>query len=415
MADILFVHNNFPGQFGHIAWALKRAGHRVAAIAAQWAGKVPGVPVVKYEEPKGEAADAHPWARRIEKEVRRAELALSQALRLQREGFDPKVIVAHPAWGDTLLLAEVFPRARRIMHGELYVSATDGETAFDPEFGPPSLAERARQRLVNLGPAPVYLDAHAIVSPLPWQAGGFPADLQHKIHLIHEGIATSDLKPDPTARYALPDGRSLGRDTPLITFISRKLEPLRGYHTIMRALPRVLEALPTAEVLIIGAEGQSYTTQAAPPEGWRERYLNEVQDRLDLGRVHFTGKLPHAEMIRAVQASSAHLYQSAPHVVSWSVMEAMSAGALVLASDTAPNRDVLRDGENALLNTPFDVDGLADRIIDACRGASRYDHLRDAARRTIVERYDRETVCLPAWISLIEAELTRALSRAGVP
>ena len=407
MADILFVHNNFPGQFGHVAWALKRNGHRVAAIASQQAGRVPGVPIAKYESPPT-TAGVHPWAQRIERDVRFAELGLAQALRLRQEGFDPKVIVAHPAWGDALVLREVFPNARRIMHGELYVATEGGDLGFDPEFGEPTFADRARARLINLGLAQPYLEADVIVCPTPWQASLFPADLQPKIRIIHEGIGTHEITPDPAASFILPDGRALGRATPLITYVSRKLEPLRGYHIFMRALPQVLAALPTAEVLIVGAEGQSYTRQAAPPDGWRARYFDEVKDRLDPSRIHFTGKLPHDQMVKAVQASSAHVYYSYPFVVSWSLMEAMSAGALVLASDTAPIRDVLTDGENALLGDFFDVEGLAARIVEVCRDPTRYAHLREAARQTVVQRYDRETLCLPAWLSVIDAYLTPA-------
>ena len=407
MADILFVHNNFPGQFGHVAYELTQRGHRCAAIAGPLAGRVTGVMIGKYSEPASPAQGLHPWARRVETDARRAEAALRIGGKLQEQGFNPRLIIGHPAWGETLALRELFPDAPQILHGELYIPTEGGDIGFDPEQGPWTLDDRARGRLVNLTLALPYLEADAIVCPTAYQAASFPAALQSKIRIIHEGIGTDDIRPDPAATFVLPDGRELGRATPLITFVARKLEPFRGYHILMRALPQVLAALPTAEVLIIGAEGRGYGFRSPPPEGWKQQYLDEVKDRLDLSRIHFTGKLPHAQMIRAVQASSAHVYYSYPFVLSWSLLEAMSAGALVVASDTAAVREVVVDGENGLLGDFFDVDGLARRLIAACERPADFQPLREAARRTVVGRYDRARLCLPAWLALVEEMLAR--------
>jgi glycosyltransferase involved in cell wall biosynthesis len=176
----------------------------------------------------------------------------------------------------------------------------------------------------------------------------------------------------------------------------------------MRALPTLLAGLPSAQVLIIGQEGHGYGFRPAPPEGWKARYLGEVKGRVDLARVHFTGKLPHPQMLTALKASAAHVYYSYPYVLSWSLLEAMAAGALVLASDTAPVRDVIAHGQNGLLGDFFDAEGLARRLITVCNRPEDFQRLRDGARRTALERYDRDTVCLPAWLALVEDELRRA-------
>ena len=81
---------------------------------------------------------------------------------------------------------------------------------------------------------------------------------------IFEGIDTDTVRPDPGARWVLPDGTTVQAGDPVVTFVSRSLEPLRGYRVFMRALPRLLQLCPTAPVLIVGGDGVSYGAAALP-------------------------------------------------------------------------------------------------------------------------------------------------------
>lgn len=402
MADILFVHNNFPGQFGQVAYALAQRGHRVKAIASATGGKVRGVEVSTYGATRAPAADIYPLARRIEGDLIRGRAAFEVAVRLQQQGFSPQLIVGHPGWGETLFLRQAFPRARQLIYAEYYQSE-DGEIGFDPEQGPWTLDDQVRGQSRNISFGTPYLEADRLVCPTPFQAGLLPPALAARTTVVHEGIDTDQLTPAPMARFGLADGRRVGRETPLITFVARKLEPLRGFHTFLRALPQVMSALPHAQVLIIGSEGQGYGFRA-PGDGWKARYLAEVEDRLDLSRLHFTGRVTHADLRLALQASSAHVYFTYPYVLSWSLLEAMACGALVIGSDTAPVRDVVQPGVNGLLCDFFDVPGLASLLIDACEHPAQFAPLRLAARRT-AEGYDLQRVCLPAWLGLVDEML----------
>lgn len=401
MADILFVHSNFPAQFGFLAYALTQRGHRVKAIASHTAGRVMDVEIATYPPIASPSPGLRPVVGRIEADITRGEAVLAVGQRLQAQGFKPAVIVGHPGWGETLFLADLFPEAKRVIYGEYYDPRAGGEIGFDPELGPWTLNDRVGGHAVNISTAMSYLEADHIVCPTPFQASLIPASLQPRLSVIHDGVDTTALAPQPNAQFTLPDGRILSRRTPIITYVARKFEPLRGFHILLRALPQVLDALPSAQVLMIGSEGPGYGFRQ-PAEGWNGRFLGELAGRLDLSRVHFLGKLPHLEMIQALQASSVHVYFTAPFVLSWSLIEAMACGALIVASDTAPVRDAIEDGVSGLLSDFFEPDALASRLILACSRPEVFAPLRGAARQTAVERYDRNRVALPAWTRLIE-------------
>jgi glycosyltransferase involved in cell wall biosynthesis len=407
--DILFIHSNFPGQFGFLAEAMKARGHRVAAIAETGRG-LPGVSLARWSLKRGSAPGIYPMATRAEADLMRASGAADAAFALRENGINPALIIGHPGWGETIFMREIFPQARQILYGEYYYRFKGGDAGFDPEF--PAANDRAEPLRIHAKNATqllAYADADAIVSPTPYQAGRFPELLKPSLRIVHEGVDTAAIKPNPQARLLLPNGQVLDRSTPVITFINRRFEPLRGYHIFMRALPAVLKACPTAQVVMIGADqGNGYGL--APPKGktWKEIFLAEVSDRMDMSRVHFTGTLPHDQMLAALSISAAHVYYTYPFVLSWSLLEAMASGCALIASDTAPVRDALTDGVNARLLPFFDIEALSEAMIDAVKSPERYVPYREQARHDAVAYHDRATSCLPQWMALIDEMLTRA-------
>ena len=258
---------------------------------------------------------------------------------------------------------------------------------------------RARNTAMTLA----LLDADRGVAPTRWQASRFPDDLRAKIDVIHEGIDTDLLHPSPRAEVRLRrDGVVLRPGDEVITFVNRNLEPHRGYHIFMRALPAILARRPKARVVIVGGDGASY---GPPPPGggsWKQLFLDEVQGSLDMARVHFVGRVAHGTLLQLLQISAAHVYLTYPFVLSWSMLDAMSAGALVIGSRTPPVEEVIKSGRNGVLVDFFDVDGLADAVVDALANPEAYRAMRAAARQTVMERYDLRRVCLPAWMRLLE-------------
>ncbi|MGJ4927582.1 glycosyltransferase family 4 protein [Bradyrhizobium sp. HKCCYLS2038] len=413
---VLFVHNNFPAQYRNLAAALaKEPGNELVAIGAANAQQIPSVRLLKYALSDADVTATHPFARRFDLECRRAEQVLYSLSSLSASGFTPDVILAHPGWGETLPLRTMFPKARIILYCEFFYGAQGRDIGFDPEFPVPGLDGHIGLHLKNATTLLALEDCDIGVSPMSWQHSTFPAQYQNKIEIVHEGIDTAFVKPNPLARLRLPDGRELNRGNEVVTFVARNLEPLRGYHIFMRALPKILFRRPKAQVVIIGGDSVSYGMPPAVGTSWKTIFLNEVRNQIDLSRVHFLGRVPYDTFLSALQVSSAHVYLTYPFVLSWSLLEAMSAGCVVIGSDTAPLREVVQPGENGMLVPFHAVDEIADRVSAVLKDRDRMQPMREAARRHVIENYDAERICVPKMRSLLAAEPPRPPSRRFWP
>ncbi|MEB0233280.1 glycosyltransferase, partial [Undibacterium sp. 10I3] len=233
--------------------------------------------------------------------------------------------------------------------------------------------------------------------PTQWQRQSYPSIVQDRIEVIHDGIDTDTVKPDPAARFQLPDGRWLTSNDEVITFVNRNLEPCRGFMSFMRSLPDLLRARPHAEVLILGGDSVSYG-QGLLNMTWRQALLEEVGSQLDLKRVHFLGKIPYTNFLKMLQISSAHIYLTYPFILSWSMLEAMAAGCVVVGSRTAPVEEVILDQENGYLVDFFDTDALVRIVASICSARESQAQIRLAARQTILDKFDLKRHCLPKQI-----------------
>ncbi len=401
---ILFLHQNFPGQFQHVAASLQRSGqHELVAVVPETSAGPRLIPVRTYRFDPRSVNTSVPLADHYAERVARGAAVTQTLFALREEGFSPDIVVGHGGWGETLFVRDVWPDCRILLHAEFFYSAEGADVGFDAELSgsPPdllSLQTRAR----NAAMALALLDADQGVTPTLWQASRFPNQLRAKIAVVHEGINTDAVQPSSHATVTLGRGNVVLRPgDEVITFVSRDLEPYRGYHTFMRALPAILARRPWARAVIVGGDRASYGPVPASGKSWKQVFLAEVQDRLDMDRVHFVGRVPYATLVQLLQVSAAHVYLTYPFVLSWSMLEAMSAGALVIGSRTAPVEEVIEDGRNGILRGFFDADGIADAAVDALANPGRYRPLREAARRTVVERYDLRRVCVPAWLTLL--------------
>ena len=251
--SVLFVHQNFPGQFPRIAEALLKRGDRVAAIGSHTARNMPGVDVRRWTNDRGTTAGILPAAVRAEADLIRGAAAARTAAQLAKDGFRPDVIVGNPGWGETLHLKEIWPEARLILLGEYWYTFRGGDVGFDPEFVSPGfgLDDAVALNARNMGHALAYSLADRIVSPTPFQASTFPPPLRERIAIHHEGIDIARAARRAQPRLKVPGGRVLDGSRPVVTFIARTLEPLRGYHSLMRALPMLMDGNREVEVVII--------------------------------------------------------------------------------------------------------------------------------------------------------------------
>ena len=398
--NVLFVHQNFPGQFKHLAPALAKAGHQVKALAIDGAG-LPDIETLRYRPARGSTANMHPWAADFETKVIRGEACAGAALQLKAAGFMPDVIVTNPGWGESLFLKDVWPLARMLALIEFFYAARGLDCDFDPEFANTSLANDARVRTKNANMLLALAAMDHGVCPTAFQRGTVPAMFLDRLSVIFDGIDTNVVRPDANATLTAGN-RMLRPGDEVITFVNRNLEPMRGYHKFMRALPEIMRARPNAVVVILGGDEVSYG--AAPPKDktWKQIYLDEVKAGIDLSRVIFLGRIPYADYLRVLQVSACHVYLTYPFVLGWSCIEAMSAGCLVVGSATPPVKEVIEHRENGLPVDFFDSAALAKTVIEVLAQPAAYAHLRTAARATAVARYDLATVCLPQQLQLID-------------
>lgn len=401
--DVLFVHNNFPAQFKNLAARFaQNAGVRVRAIGAQGAPGLSGIETLRYGFSSHEVAATHAFARRFEIESRRAEQVIYAANSLKVKGFSPKLVYVHPGWGEALPLRVLFPDAGICSYSEFYYAPRGTDVGFDPEFPGYGIDGETRVVLRNAATLLALTDANVSIAPTHWQRSVFPPEFHSKIRVIHDGLDTKRLKPANRAAEVTAGGRNFGSGDEIVTFVSRNLEPYRGFHVFMRALPRILRTRPKARICIMGGDAVSYGAASEGHENWRLAMLDELRGKLDLERVHFLGKVPHATYLNLLSLSRAHVYLTYPFVLSWSMLEAMAMECLVIGSDTPPVTEVLSDRDNGIVVPFFDEDALAEAVIEAIGNARKLRPLRHAARQTIVERYDFDRVCWPKQLGLIE-------------
>lgn len=400
---ILFVHQNFPGQFKHLVAALAAAGHEVIALAIT-GQNMPGVRLVPYKPVRASTPGIHPWVTDTETKTIRGESCALKAEWLKDQGFTPDVIVGHPGWGEMLFLKDIWPRVPQLHFLEFYYHPTGADVGFDPEFSQEKWQVQARIRSKNAVGLLSLNSMDAAYSPTHWQKSSYPDSYHGLIDVVHDGIDTDALTPNPYASGKLGD-LPIRAGMEIVTFVNRNLEPYRGYHSFLRALPRLQALRPQAIFLVVGADGVSYG--AAPPAGqtWKNIFLEEMGDRIDRSRLFFLGNVPYPTFVNILRISAVHLYLTYPFVLSWSMMEAMSCGALVVGSRTQPVEEVLEHGQNGLLVDFFDYDGIADRVAEGLANPQRYLPLRANARQTIIDRYDLRRHCLPRQGKLIEKML----------
>jgi len=378
----LFVHQNYPAQFVHILRhlvATKR--HEVVFISEPNANEIVGVRKVPYAHPKLNIPETHVAARELDNGARRAETVYKTAFGLRHLGYKPDIIIGHHGWGEMLNLRDLWPDAPMLGYMEFYYQHDKADVGFDPEFpADPTDFPRIRAKnainhiALNLGGAGQ--------TPTQWQLSTYPAWARPNIEVIWEGVDLETCSPDPAAhKKALKIGDMTIKPTDkLVTYVSRDLEPYRGFHIMMRALPELMRARKDIKVVMIGGDGISYGS--APHDGstWREKMLAEVGKDIDPTRVVFPGRVAYSTYLAALRRSDAHVYLTYPFVASWSMREALAIGCPVIGGDTEPVREFITHGENGLLTPFLEPRTLARTILGLVEDKSLSRKLRENAR-----------------------------------
>jgi glycosyltransferase involved in cell wall biosynthesis len=337
----LFVHQNFPGQFLHLVQNLAASGqHQIVFITEPNENVIPGVHKVPYSRPQPSVEATHPAARELDAGVRRAEAVGKAAATLKHLGFAPDIVIGHQGWGEMLNLRDVWPDAPMLGYMEFYYHVDSFDMGFDPEF-PVTLGDFPRIRAKNaINHIALNSGAHG-QAPTEYQLSTYPGWARPRINLLREGVHLDVCKPDPKAHAAtlkIADMTIRPTDK-LVTYVSRDLEPYRGFHLMMRTLPHLLRGRKDLKVVLVGGDGISYGAGPGGGGTWREAMMKEVGRDIDLRRVAFPGRVEYGTYLSLLQRSDAHVYLTYPFVLSWSLRESLAMGCAVVAADCAPVRE----------------------------------------------------------------------------
>lgn len=407
--NFLFIHQNFPGQFKFFVPELIRRGHKI--VAMRMSNKPIDIELLSeikletYFIAQGSTPTIHPWVTDFESKMIRAEGCFRHALKMRDLGYTPDVIIAHHGWGESMFLKEVWPHAKLGIYCEFFYQPKGLDTGFDPEFPSKDPGNVCRLRLKNLNNLMHFQVADAGISPTKWQASTFPESFRSKISVIHDGIDTKVLSPSSDAQITLNGQLVLTKKDEVITFVNRNLEPYRGYHIFMRALPEILKKRPNARVLIVGGDDVSYGSRPENGRKWKDIFLDEIRTQLtenEYQRIYFLGSIPYKYFVLLLKISTVHVYLTYPFVLSWSLLEAMSVGCAIVASDTPPVREVINHNETGILVDFFDFQALAKEVCALADDFTKRKCFGEAARIFVQKNYDLKNVCLPMQLEWVE-------------
>ncbi len=395
---VLFLHNNFPAQYRHVARKLaEKKKNQVVFASHRAVEKIPGVVNLLYKPHREGKPETHHYLRTTETAVINGQSLFRACLDLKKKGFEPDIICAHSGWGPSLYVQELFPKAKLLCYFEWYYHAFGS----DADFLPDSKMEYDDASRIRTKNVPVLMDlAHCDWGQIPtqFQASQFPDVFKSKMSVLHDGVDTSFFKPDPKAEKKFGD-IDLSHVDEILTYATRGMEPYRGFPEFMRAANLLMKQRPNLHVVVVGNDRVAYGKKLAKGDSWRKRMVKELD--FDESRLHFTGLLPYPDYLKVLQASTVQAYLTVPFVLSWSLIESLSCGALVVASDTAPVKEVITDGENGFLADFFDHEAFAERIAFALDNHKDLGHIRDAARQTVMDNYAHKDL-LPRHLRLIK-------------
>jgi glycosyltransferase involved in cell wall biosynthesis len=401
---VLFVHQNFPAQFGHIAAHLiRRHGYRCTFVNERRGGRVGDIECVQYKVEGGATRHNHYCTRTFENTTRHA-LGVYEAVQA-RPDLKPDLIVGHSGFGSTLFLRELFPDVPIINYFEYFYRTRNSDMDFRKDF-PPQPIDFLRARNRN---AMVLLDldnCDAGYSPTEYQRGLFPEEYQGKVRTIFDGVDTAVWKPMANVPrevngYKVPDGMKV------VTYATRGMESMRGFDIFMKAAKKVCDRRKDVIFLVAGQDKVGYGGDERHTGGKSFKDWILSKDNYDLSRFVFLGLIPPLELARLFNITNVHVYLTVPFVLSWSLLDALACGATVLASDTPPVREMIKSGVNGVLFDFFDADALAELTSQLLDRREEYKVLGRQGAAIIKEKYSID-VCLPQMVELYESVKRKA-------
>ena len=387
---ILLIHPYFPGQFKHLLPRLLSEGNIVHVICLNsptlGSFKSSNLHVRPYQPSSSNGADTFPLSLETESKCIRGDSASNIAYKLKIEGYLPDLILGHPGWGDMLFLRDVWPDTPQLHYLEFFYGVPGTDHDFDDIYASDkSLYEKKRTRMKN---ANLLLNLNEMdwgIAPTRFQHSLLPTWAQQKSSVIHDGINVDLLAPNPSAEILYSDNRVFRCGDPIVTFINRTFEPYRGVHVFLKALSLLQKRNNKVQAILVGSDipNVSYGTCRTDDVGWLTALRQDLGSELDWSRIHCFGTVSHSILRKIYQVSSVHVYLTYPFVLSWSLLEALSSGCLVIGSSTAPVQEVIKHQFNGLL-VPFqDPYILSQQLSNVLSSPEKYLSIRKNARESV--------------------------------
>jgi glycosyltransferase involved in cell wall biosynthesis len=396
---ILFIHNNFPGQYRRILARIKNdPAYELLSASLDTNSQPAVIDRLSYRLHREPSKNIHPAARYTESAVLTGQAVLKALLPLKRKGWSPDIVLSHAGWGNGLFIKDLWPQTRVLSYFEWYYNP-DGEESGYLQRSPLELDARMRTRLKNTAILQELAAMDWGQSPTMYQRSQFPDVFHERISVLHDGIDTDFFSPLESATFTIGD-QVFRRGDPLITYIARGMEPYRGFPQFIEAVSRLQRVNSDFHAVVIGTDRVAYGANRQDGKSWKEAMLEEHQP--DLTRLHFLGHQPLHVLRDVLRVSAAHIYLTVPFVLSWSMMEAMSTGALVIGSNNGPVQEMIRDGENGYFTDFFDVKELSRRLRAILDAPNAHHQQRANARETILRLY-REDELTPRYLKLISS------------
>jgi glycosyltransferase involved in cell wall biosynthesis len=245
---------------------------------------------------------------------------------LALRAYAPDVLITHTHYANVIgqVAAQICRIPRRIAVQQNPVDAY-------PRF--------ARAADYVFGALAIYSDVVAVSEAVADSAQKYPTSYRRKIKVVHNAVSSpSEVQiADVRAKYGLPS------DARLLVNVGRL-----AYQKNQRTLIEALVKLPDAHLAILG-------------EGELREVLESLAHSLRVeDRVHFLGELPWADAISITRTADIFVFPSHFEGLSLALVEAMSLGLPVVASDIPPNREALEDA--GIFVPPTSADDLARAI-----------------------------------------------------
>jgi glycosyltransferase involved in cell wall biosynthesis len=387
--NILFVHDNFPAQFGALGGYLETKGWSVRYATAWEHAPKSSSRFLKYTPHRSVTEGVHPYARNFEKAAINGQASARAMMEAREQGYIPDIIVTHSGWGSGMFARDIWPEAKFVCYLEWWYQYPAPDTVSLGVYED-NLQNRLTQRTRNIAIAMDIAGADLCLCPTEFQASQFPADLCDRLTVLHDGIDIEMHKPStiPIDNVAKLDVATMPE---VVTFVTRGMEPHRGFPQFMRALATLQSRRPGLHAIIGGRDRVAYGRKLPDGESWKTKMLAELEGRLDLSRVHFISLQPRNEYVRVLQATNVHVYLTADFVLSWSLLDSMAVGCPLVVSDCPPVREYMSE-DTGLLVGLHDEFALADKIEEALDNPVDMKAKGAAARQVIIDRCEAQSI-----------------------